>query len=78
MALNTPISLVCWKMFADILALKEKRHRNIVIAMITSKISFKSLSTFAKEFDVVGVLTMTSKVEGSEAASAFYNSMAKA
>ncbi len=48
-----------------------------MIAMITSKISFKSLSTFAKEFDVVGVLTMTSKVEGSEAASAFYNSMAK-
>ena len=75
----TPISFDWLKMFADILALKAKRHRNMVIAMIMSNIKFRSLRTYAIEPDVVDELLLTTeKEEGSTAASAFYSSLVKA
>ena len=41
-ARRTPISLVYSYKFADILAESAKKHRNIVIAMIISKVLFIS------------------------------------
>ena len=66
-------------MFADMLALKANRHRNMVIAMIMSKISFKSLITFARDSDVVDELFVTTvKNDGSTSAKADDNSLVNA
>ena len=50
-ALRTAISLVCQKRLADILALKAKKHKNMVITIITLKTLFRILLIFSVEFD---------------------------
>ena len=46
MALKTPISFDYSYRFALIEELREKKHRNIVIAMITLNIMFRMVSTY--------------------------------